>query len=92
MMGCSLILLGLAKKILISDYLAIYVNKGFDPGNSGIEFLNFNSLSTFLVIGFYFSNISRFFFLYKYSQRHRESIEYQTCKELQLSIFVKRLS
>jgi len=50
MMGCSLVLLGLAKKILISDYLAIYVNKGFDPGNSGIEFLNFNSLSTFLVI------------------------------------------
>jgi alginate O-acetyltransferase complex protein AlgI len=48
--GCSLVLLGLAKKILISDYLAIYVNRGFDPGNSGTEFLNFNSLSTFLVI------------------------------------------
>lgn len=48
--GCNLVLFGLAKKILISDYLAIYINEGFDPGKSGIEFLDFNSLSTFLVI------------------------------------------
>ena len=30
--------------------MAIYINEGFDPGKSGIEFLDFNSLSTFLVI------------------------------------------
>ena len=46
--GFSLIVLGLIKKIVFSDRLAVIVDQIFDSGISGLDYMTFNSASLFL--------------------------------------------
>jgi len=46
--GLSLIVLGLIKKIVFSDRLAVIVDQIFDSGISGFDYTTFNSASLFL--------------------------------------------